>query len=351
MYVFRIIIIFISCLVLSCTSKQSTPALQRVAFGSCLKIQYSTDELWNSILSTKPNIFLFAGDNVYADSTNIDVLYTYYQKLEDEAGFRRLRSRVPILAVYDDHDYGISDGGKENPIKDEVAKACLDFFQVPVDDPRRKSKGVYGSYSYGSEGKRTQVILLDTRYFRDPLVKATVPIKRYAPNPDPKATLLGEEQWQWLDKTLKEEADLRIIVSSIQVIPDKRGLESWGNFPLQRKKLFETIIKNNANGVIFVSGDAHFSEASSTTVQGYPFYEVTSSALAHNHNTKDGKPTIYSGFPNEYRIKGSDYTAGNFGLISVDWQGKETKVLLELKKTSGESYFKHELNLKDLQKK
>lgn len=347
---FKIILTVLLFILSSCrTVEEEKPVLSRIAFGSCLKIEHSTPQLWQSIRSTRPNLFIFAGDNVYADSREVKTLHSYYRKLGNDSGFRRLRSLVPMLAVYDDHDYGISDGGKENPIKDEAALACLDFFKVPYNDPRRQHKGVYGSYSYGSQEKKLQVILLDTRYFRDALVKTDEPGKRYAPNNDPAATMLGEEQWKWLEKTLKESADVRLIVSSIQVIPDKRGMESWGNFPHERQKLFRMIGSAGASGVIFLSGDAHFSEASVYKSGKYPFYEITSSAMAHHHNTKDGRPTKYSNFPNEFRLKGSDYTAGNFGLVKVDWQGRDTVVRVELRKTDGSVYFSRDIPLSELQ--
>ena len=348
----RILILLAIVLHFSCTSvEQDQPVIKRVAFGSCLKIEHSSEELWHSILSSRPNLFIFAGDNVYADSREAQTLYRYYGKLEDDSGFQRLKTMVPLLAVYDDHDYGISDGGKENPLKEVAAKACLDFFDVPLSDPRRSHEGVYGSYTYGPKGKRLQIILLDTRYFRDALVKTSELGKRYAPNKDPKATMLGLDQWAWLDKTLQEEADVRLIVSSIQVVPDKRGMESWGNFPFERKKLFDLISKNKANGVIFVSGDAHFSEASRYADGPYPIYDITSSAMGHHHNSKDGKPTKYSSFPNEYRLTGSDYTAANFGLVKIDWKGPETEIQLELKAVSGKPYFTRIIKLKDLQVK
>lgn len=350
MFALRVLVLLLISVLLSCTGiDQSQPAIKTVAFGSCLKIEHSTDELWHSIISSRPNLFIFAGDNVYADSKEAETLYSYYSKLEADPGFQRLKSMVPLLAVYDDHDYGISDGGKENPLKEIAAKACLDFFGVPLSDPRRRHGGLYGSYTYGPKGKRLQIILLDTRYFRDALVKTTEPGKRYKPNKDAKASMLGCQQWAWLDKTLQEPADVRLIISSIQVVPDKRGMESWGNFPFERKRLFDLIQKNKASGVLFVSGDAHFSEVSRTTEGAYPLYDITSSAMGHHHNTKDGKPTKYSSFPNEYRLKGSDYTAANFGVVKIDWKGADTEIEIQLKPVSGPAYFNRIVKLKELQ--
>jgi alkaline phosphatase D len=36
----------------------------------------------------------------------------------------------------------------------------------------------------------------------------------YIPHADPSTTILGEEQWEWLEQPLRQPADLRIIASS-----------------------------------------------------------------------------------------------------------------------------------------
>src|SRR5690606_21285898 len=140
-----------------------------------------------------------------------------------------LVATCPILATWDDHDYGVNDGDASYPRKAEAAKLMLDFFKVPADSPRRQHEGVYGAYRFGPEGKRVQVILLDARYFKsrpkpdlrsEEEKKRLNIIGRYVGDEDPKATVLGEEQWQWLEEQLRQPADVRLLVSSIQVVAD-----------------------------------------------------------------------------------------------------------------------------------
>src|SRR5437764_633783 len=86
---------------------------------------------------------------------------------------------------------------------------------IPELAPRRTRAGVYHALVLGPPGRRTQIILLDTRYFRSPLRPDGG--GGYLPQHDPGATMLGEVQWKWFAEQLRVPADLRLVVSSIQV--------------------------------------------------------------------------------------------------------------------------------------
>ena len=204
----------------------AAPAAQpisRIAFGSCLK-QDRPQPIWNAIIDTRPDVFLFTGDNVYADTTEASVMSAAYQKLGNEPGFQHLKALCPVHATWDDHDYGRNDAGADYPMQAQSKQIFMEFFQLPPDAPMRGRPGIYAAYGYGPAGKRVQLILLDTRSFRSPLkaaaLTASCPKVRYVRNDDPAATLLGKDQWSWLEQQLAQPAELRIIVSSIQVIPE-----------------------------------------------------------------------------------------------------------------------------------
>jgi alkaline phosphatase D len=105
-----------------------------------------------------------------------------------------------------------------------------------------------------------QVILLDTRFFRSPLKptdQRNAPGReRYLPDEDPTKTMLGEAQWAWLADRLREPAEVRLIVSSVQVLAEGHGWERWGNFPRERQRLYDLIRDTGARGVVYLSGDA-----------------------------------------------------------------------------------------------
>lgn len=249
----------------------------RIVFGSCCD-QRRPAPIWDAIVRRDADIFLFIGDNVYADAEDEAGLHAAYAMLGQNEGWQALVQQTPVLAVWDDHDYGRNDAGREYPLKDASQRIMLDFFGEPADSPRRSQQGVYLAKTLGTGDRTVQIILLDTRYFRDPLVPRNAGAMRYQPNPDPTATILGETQWAWLAARLAEPATVHLLVSSIQVIADEHPFESWNLFPHERERLFALVGKTD--GVIVLSGDRHRGELSRTLAEGlaYPLYDLTSSA-------------------------------------------------------------------------
>ncbi len=92
--------------------------------------------------------------------------------------------------------------------------------------------------------------------------------------------MLGEAQWQWFESELQKPSAIKIIGSSLQLLPEFTGWESWANFPSDRNRLLALIKKHQVNGVIIISGDTHWGEMSKITQDmDYPLWEVTSSGL------------------------------------------------------------------------
>ena len=241
-------------------NEKNTP-LSRILFGSCAK-QDRPIPIFKTVLAQQPELFLFLGDNIYADTTDVDVMRAKYAKLKANRFFAKLTTSCPILATWDDHDYGANDAGAEYTRRVESQRVFVDFWGDPPDSPRRKRPGIYLSRTFGPKGKRVQILLLDTRYFRGPLKKGKRRVGGpYVPDNDPDVTMLGEAQWNWLEQQLKKPAEVRILVSSIQCVAESAGQETWSNLPQQRKRLFDLITKTKAEGVLIVSGDRHWGGA------------------------------------------------------------------------------------------
>jgi alkaline phosphatase D len=299
--------------------------LTHIALGSCAR-QNQPQPIWSTIVKSKPQLFLFIGDNIYGDTENMNTLRSKYAQLGNIEGYKKLLNTCPLLATWDDHDYGRNDAGIEYAKKVESQKIFLEFYKEPKNSPRWNRPGVYNSYIFGPANKRVQIILLDTRYFRSPLKKWPRGARKtpgpYMADPDPIKTMLGDAQWTWLKDELKNPAQLRIIASSIQVVPDQHGWEYWQTLPLQRSKLFKLIGETNANGVIFISGDRHLAEISKLAATdkqngaGYPIYDLTSSSL----NVPSGGNANEI---NRHRI-GGNYRKINFGSIKINWNKDTT---------------------------
>lgn len=326
----------------------SVLAIDTIAFGSCAR-QQMPQPIWAGIMARSPDLFIFMGDNVYADTQDMTEMRAAYAELAAKPGFAALRAEVPMVATWDDHDYGANDAGAEFPAKAESQQVFLDFFAVPDDDPRRQRPGVYSSRIFGETGQRVQVILLDTRYFRSaPKMRPAWqrPTQgRYAPNTEPQATMLGEAQWQWLEKRLRRPAELRLIVSSIQVLPTEHRFEKWANFPLERRRLLRLIAETEANGVLLLSGDRHLGEISRLPVEaslspGYPLYEVTASGM--------NSAGAGAGEQNRLRVLADNVRRDHFGLLHIDWQAGE--LTLSLADVEGDPLAQHRIGLDALRR-
>lgn len=311
--------------------------LSKIAFGSCLK-QENSLSIFDSILKTNPDLFVFGGDNVYADTTNEIELKKSYETLGLSNEYKSFSNIVPVAAIWDDHDYGVNDGGSSHPTKEMSQRVFLDFFNEPADSKRRKTPGIYTSYQFGPPSKKINMILLDTRYFRSKLERKTGQDgkKHYVINRDENATILGSDQWAWLEKELERPAKITIIVSSIQVISDKHRFEKWGNFPNEREKLFELISKNSrASKVVIVSGDRHFSELSMLPLTGKGnVFEITSSGM--NHGGNFGKHE-----ENPYRITWSGQNG--FSLLRILWGTSGPDVYADFLDNTGKVLSTHQL--------
>lgn len=294
------------------------------------------------IRELSPDLMVMLGDNVYANADEAAELSRAYAKLGRNPKWRNLVDAVEVRAIWDDHDYGRNDAGREYPFKAISKEVMLDFFDVPAEDPRRAREGNYAAYTHGEPERRVQVILLDTRWFRDPLVRSPAAGRHYDPHTDPATTLLGEAQWRWLAETLQEEAKVRIVVSSIQVLSGEHGYESWGLFPHERERLFDVIQTAKAEGVVFVTGDRHRGEISCgiTPAIPYPLFELTTSSL--NLPIPDEEP-------NRFRAPGTRlYKHPNFGVITVRWSANPPAIDVQLRDVEGEVVEAHRQELQGL---
>ena len=329
-----IVLMLLTTLLISCKSSNGSgseiPPKKEllIAFGSCNK--HDLDNLfWDDILDLKPDLWIWGGDNIYADTDNMLEMQAMYEAQNQVPGYKQLRNKVKLLGTWDDHDYGLNDGGVEFEAKAESQQVFLDFLNVSKDDSRRTREGVYHTYDYQGLEESVRILILDTRYFRSPLVKDTLTKKRYTPDLSGQGTILGEQQWQWLDEQLKSsKARFNIIVSSIQFLSGEHGFECWANFPNEVSRLEELVVNSGAKGVIILSGDRHISEFSKKNLPGlsYPLIDFTSSGLTHAYRG-------YTGEPNRYR-EGEVVFTESFGLLSLNLETGEA--IMEIRGDGGE---------------
>lgn len=300
--------------------------VSRLAFGSCNKVD-RPQPLWTPIAAARPDVWIWTGDIVYADTDDAAVFARHYDRQRAQPGYAALRRRARILGVWDDHDYGKNNGGREFTGRDVAKRALLRFLDEPDDSPRRRRAGVEAAYVFGPAGRRVAVVLLDVRYYRE------------APGED--ADPLGAAQWAWLERVLRGAASagarLTLIVSGIQVIAGDHPYEKWANFPRARQRLFRLLATTRTPGAVFITGDRHIAELSALpdAPTGYPLYDLTSSGLTHAWSDHPGEP-------NRRRV-GRVFTGLNFGVVAIDWDAG--RAALQVRDRDGATRIEQRLEL------
>eukprot|EP00457_Paulinella_chromatophora_P005274 gb/GEZN01005289.1/.p1 GENE.gb/GEZN01005289.1/~~gb/GEZN01005289.1/.p1 ORF type:complete len:541 (-),score=73.66 gb/GEZN01005289.1/:115-1737(-) len=264
-------------------------AVSSIAFASCRKhnvfLNQQRQTLLSDVLDQEPELFIWMGDIIYNDPTPLHAVMMIptepqvMQKKWDEAKalpeYQALLRKMPVIGIWDDHDYGQNDGDRHHPYKKPSQQQLLDFLDEPVHSPRRHQDGAYASYEIGGQAHRIRVILLDTRAQQDAKL----------------GQILGPDQWEWLEQELTtaqaRHTRLTILVSSIQALTSQRFFgEGWRYLPQERARLLELVARVQPGPVFLVSGDVHFAQLAhtywKTDTHLQPLYELTLSGLTHS---------------------------------------------------------------------
>ncbi len=302
--------------------------LTRIAFGSC-NHQSRSQHMWAKIAATNPDLFLFIGDNNYGDQywkgdPSLSTLRAAYALQAKTPELTEFRQKVPMMITWDDHDFGFNDGGANFAFRKWSETIFETFWGSSTEVQSRP--GIYESRMFGEDGKVTQVIMLDTRFFRADFdaieyTPERPPLGPYVPSQDDSKTMLGKAQWKWLEQELAKPADLRILVSSIQVITDAHDYESWEQLPLEREKLYRALANREESGLVMLSGDRHaggiYSDVAPET-KGERVWELTSSSLNYSFSTTERNTARE---PDPKRL--TDFISEeNFGLVEIDWANR-----------------------------
>ena len=271
----------------------------KIGLGSCLDQDYP-QPIWQSIKKEDLNYFIFLGDNVYGDTRygSLRKMKSAYDK--QKKVLPDFLNDISIFSIWDDHDFGINDGGADYRFKRQAQELYLDFWEITKDDDRSNREGIYFSKNEIFFNKKFKFIFLDTRFFRSKLKGKK---SNYIENIEPDATILGNAQWTWLKNELKSDFDFLFIFSSIQIIAKDHRFEKWSNFPNERAKLFELLEKFNDKTILF-SGDRH--RAGIYRKNG--IIEVTSSSM--------NKPGSSFSETDSYLI-GKTYPQENYGVLEI----------------------------------
>ena len=284
-----------------CQALPFNSQIEKIAFGSCNK-EDKSQPLWQEISKNQPDLFIWSGDVVYADSMDRAIRTKIFNKQLTRDDYQSFIKSTSVSGTWDDHDYADNDSDRTAKNRPMLQETFLDFLQVDSADPRRSRPGIYTEEIYGDRQSHIRIVYLDTRYFKSPW------------EDDSKGTILGDLQWSWLENNLRSSrAVVHIVVSSIQVIPNQHRFERWGRFDNERRRLLELLSK--VSNPIIISGDRHIAEISRIEIGGMTIHEITSSGMTHSY-------TGFSSEDNRHRV-GSVVSKLNYGMLTFDWEANQ----------------------------
>lgn len=241
---------------------------------------------------------------------------------------------MPQFAMWDDHDYGPNDIGKNYILKDASRKVFNAYFCNP--SAGENGQGTYTMTSWGD----ADIFLTDDRWWRSAdRTKDSVDGK---PNPDKR--MLGPQQMDWLKNSLLySSATFKIIAVGSQVLNPASPYDKLLNFPIEYDELMNFIKEYKINGVIFLTGDRHHSEIIKVDRPGtYPLYDITVSPLTSGTHSFGGPEKN-----NPYRVLGIDEKQ-NYARFSFSGKRNERKLTVEFLGVKGDKLGEWSIGEKEL---
>jgi alkaline phosphatase D len=294
----------------------------RVAFGSCSKIsQFPSAAVFGAITEEQPDFSVFVGDNVYfivADGSDVhfrasptkgpvgdwnffESMVARHLRARTHPVLRQLYRTVPSYAVWDDHEYGPNNADSTFELKEEAARAFVQVWANPsygtADTP-----GIFSSFRHGP----VEVFLMDDRYHK---LTASARPELTAET----GQIWGEGQIEWLLAGLKAStAPVKLIANGTQVLSmHASGEGHYQEARGERQRLLDFLAREKIGGVVFLTGDRHFSEAmQQAQPDGRLVLEFCSSPL--NLGQKPG-PTNRPHANQLWSMVGDSY-----GLVTID---------------------------------
>lgn len=329
-----------------------TTRISKVLLASCMDEEKEAAPAMRSLTNEAADLLLMVGDNVYGDmngrayvnnDADLKEMRASFADLAAREDFKTLRSKIPMMVAWDDHDFGANDGGKDFPFKGLSERIHEHFWGLTGEDVGQWP-GTYYARTFGPEGERVQVIMLDTRFFRSSLTPTdnwgAKGKERYLPAPPGSMQdMLGAAQWTWLENQLQQPADIRLIASSIQVMPTVHGWEAWSTMPDERQRLFNLIKRTGAKGVVFLSGDRHAAYLyKEDGILPYTAHELTSSSLNVSFASELDEM--------DRRQKGAAYAPENYGAVEIDWDARQLH--LKVKDNTGATVRQNSLDFAEI---
>jgi alkaline phosphatase D len=322
-----------------------------VMIGSCLYLNdsiydrpgtpYGKDpQILNSMANTPSNFMIWLGDNLYlreADWSSAWGIKRRYSVNRANPLLQNLLSKQTNYATWDDHDFGPNDSNRSYDLKNETSKCFKNYWANKTYG--EDEKGIYSKFNY----EDVEFFLLDNRSYRDAnQLPDSLGVKLNA-----EKEFLGKQQMQWLKNSLaSSESPFKIVVCGSQVFNGIADKECYSKYTNEFNELTEFIKTSKITGIVFLSGDRHFTELLKTEgIAKYPIYEFTNSPITSNPYSKLLETAEAK---NPKRIEGSLFLDNNFGKLVFSGTKKDRKLNFETYDKSGKKVWEYSININEL---
>ncbi|MEM7647295.1 MAG: hypothetical protein AAF203_10320, partial [Pseudomonadota bacterium] len=243
----------------------------RFAICSCMKAKRHRSAIWKDLVAQSPDMIFFVGDAVYADRDGVageegsKRLWRQFSENRAILDIYFSQKLIPILATWDDHDFGQNNGGITYPYVQEAQRNFTQFFAQDENhcESLESGPGVSQAMILGGQ----QFLFLDCRSFRQPN------------GSDDRWGHWGETQETWMHQKIRDFEGPTFLINGSQFFPRFIRKESLSRNHVENYKAFIKEISQMSQRVILISGDVHYSEISRIQDFGYTTYEITSSSM------------------------------------------------------------------------
>lgn len=293
--------------------------------------------IFETMAKEKAAFMLWLGDEWYTREVDYFSEWGLWYRAQQTRAIPVLQNfwkAMPQYAMWDDHDYGPNDIGKNYILKNTSRDIWKKYWCNPSYG--EKEEGTYTMLNYGD----VDVFLTDDRWWRsDDHIKDSV-----NGMPNPEKEMLGARQMEWLKNSLLfSTATFKIVSLGSQVLNPVSPFDKWDKFPAEYEEFMKFLQEYKINGVVFLTGDRHHTEIIKVDRPGaYPLYDITVSPLTSGTHSFGGAEKN-----NPYRVLGIDEKQ-NYGRFNFTGKRNERKMTVEFFGIKGEKLGEWSINEKDL---
>lgn len=239
----------------------------RIAVMSCMNdLHINQNPIWQTAQNAAADYYFFLGDAIYGDPLIVhgpDLLWRRFVDGRNTIPFYKWKHLKPVIAVWDDHDFGKNNAGHGYVHKDQNKVTFQSFFaQEPVEGLLQSGPGIARYF----RAFHQNFFFFDNRYFRGL-----------------NNGFLGHEQIEWASQIMAGASGPVWIMegSPFYGRSDKGADASYESAAPAEFSALKHEIKKWNQPAIFIGGDVHYSEVSriERSELDYSTYELISSCM------------------------------------------------------------------------